>query len=114
LKKGHVRLAVPLLLVFFTSINYWKDATNSFNRHLDINVVLLSYLFVNMSIERADHKIFFYKMLMFGMLFYPLARYNSSKRKFWMSVVCHSLMHVFCNLANMVLFSGDIELTKWR
>jgi hypothetical protein len=97
-------LAILPLVVFCTSINYWRDPVhNSIRRYIDISSVVtcVSYQLYH----TREHNS--YIIISFcGFALYPIARYMSSRGYIWSSVVLHGTMHFICNVGNIVLYSS--------
>lgn len=90
-------------LVFMTSINYWRNpVSNSPRRYADIVTVIVC-LSNQMYIYRDNNV--YTSVTCIGIIFYPIARYFSARNKKWASVVSHCLMHIVCNIANIILYS---------
>jgi hypothetical protein len=102
----HFTLAICPGSVFLTSINYWRKPDSSWRRYLDMCVVkcALSYqLYMAYGSPRMWQ---YYTLTGIGVGFYSLGVYYDKKNLHWHSTYAHCLLHVFANIANVVLYSG--------
>ncbi len=109
LSRGH-RIAIMPLIVFLTSLNYWRNPFDrSMRRFVDVMAVLICatcqiYLARNLSNYST-----YIKLSIIGFAFYPIARLMKYHKHPWKSVISHSVMHVVCNVANIVLYSSPTD-----
>lgn len=102
------KMAVFPGVLFLTSINYWRNPTNSWRRYIDINAVTFSLIY-NLYISRhAEYGTQYYITCSVAAAFYPIGYYYYNKKDYWSSTYSHILLHIFANLANIILYSGTI------
>ena len=108
--QKHYILALLPAGVFLTSINYWRHPDYSWRRYVDIlfvNFALIyqTYYAFSHTAEHLDISLVFMgaaaQFYLFGIYFYIMKQY-------WLSAYCHSGLHLFANIANIVLYSGKI------
>lgn len=99
--------------IFLTSINYWKKPIhNSWERNLDIMCV---FFFIGYNIIRsigAEYASKFYLYLSLGFSSYLISNYNHKRKRLYVSALFHSLVHLYCNVGLMYLYSGQITLSS--
>lgn len=106
LKTGNYGFATGPLGVFVTSINYWRKPTYGLRRNIDICfclfalVVALQYSFISI------HGSIWRYIIAGSLLYYPLGWILYTYEYFWLATIVHSMLHVFPNLANVILASG--------
>ena len=106
LKKRVYNLAAVPIGVWLTSINYWRYPVHSWRRNLDIIYVssALTYQVCNScSNKNIDYYCFFTGL---AIAFYPVSWLLYKKKYLWSSTIAHSMIHIFGNIANVVLYSG--------
>ena len=100
--------------VFATSLLYWRNPIrNSWRRKLDIAVVFtglshhMYYAVYNPARTHTPATTHNYLALI-GMSFtsYVVSEYYSYHRLYWPSAYTHASIHLFANIANMVLYYG--------
>ena len=92
--------------VFLTSINYWRKPDYSWRRYLDIAFAhyAMSHQFIKA--YNCENARLHYLIMFFSALCFPVGVYYYNKKNFWASTYIHSLIHIFGNVANIVLYSG--------
>jgi len=104
--KGHYDLVLVPGGVFLTSINYWKHPDYGWRRKLDIIYVSCSLTYQVTRAYRAENAYYYYALLGIGISSFPLGvLYRNNVRA---STFLHSLVHIFGNISNIVLYSGSI------
>ena len=110
LRRGHVIAVLPGC-IFITSINYWRDpVSNSYRRYIDISTVVICLTCQNAYVIQAQYAQIYYILIGCGILCYPVAKYFSYRQQYWSSVIAHSMIHIVCNIANIIIYSGDITV----
>ena len=94
--------------VWITSINYWRKPDYSWRRYLDIGYVHCAVLNHIYYAYYSQYKYHYYFLLFIGILYYQLGCYYYSKNNYEFSTICHGRLHIYANLANMVLYCSDI------
>ncbi len=106
--RGHYVAAIPTTAVFLTSLNYWRHPIIGWRRTLDMITVQLSIIWICILAKNATYTIRFYCMLVFGLSFYPVSIFFYQRGEIYMSTLMHSYIHIFSNLALIILFSGSM------
>lgn len=95
--------------IFLTSINYWKNPIHdSWERNLDVLCVFVSISYNIIRSIGATYANVFYIYLALGFSSYLLSNYNHRRKRLYMSAFLHSLVHLYCNIALIYLYSGNI------
>jgi hypothetical protein len=108
--KGHYNLAFIPGGVFLTSINYWKKpALSSWERTLDVGYVNMALLYQLYSVYKnnAENAKEYYFFTGLSMMFYPIGLYYYKKKQYWKHIIFHSGLHIFANIANFILYTGN-------
>ena len=98
------------VLVFSTSILYWRFPVDGWRRRLDIVCVNGAILY--QSIHKARQidllpAFLYYSMVIFIVFFYRTARYyGRTLHDYDMASRYHMLFHIFGNLGNLVLYQA--------
>ena len=90
--------------ILFTSINHWRKPEYSFRRKLDILTVTSTISIQTIKFAKLRYFKEYILLLTTGALFYPIA--NKVKNKKW-SAVCHSMVHVICNIATCLVLVNN-------
>lgn len=101
-------LSIVPIMVFISSILYWHNPTNSWRRYLDIVVVNICVLYQFFLANKSNYATLYYIITCIGLCFYPIGIYYYKKKNYWMSTYSHILLHFFANIANILLYSGNI------
>jgi hypothetical protein len=106
LKKGHYDFALYPLGVWFNSVNFWRNPIYGLRRNIDIcwGLISLGYHLVNS--HKSIHGIMFQYIVTISLLSYPFGWLLYIYEYFWLATIVHSMLHVFPNLANVILYSG--------
>jgi hypothetical protein len=104
----HYTLALCPAGVLFTSINYWRKP-EPWARTLDMTYVLFALTYQLYKAYAAQYRIYYYSITLLAGSMYPLALYYSSQKQYWHSTYAHCGIHVLANVANLVLYSGNIR-----
>jgi hypothetical protein len=110
--QGHYNLCFVPGGVFITSINYWYKPDYSWRRYLDIFYVKSALIYQIIKARNAEYAFLYYLILTISILFYPLGIYFYKKKLYWYSTYAHSCIHIIANIANIILYSGYINLIK--
>jgi hypothetical protein len=107
LKNEQYGFATGPLGVFITSINYWRKPTYGLRRNIDMCWCLIA-LFGALQYSYISIHGSTWRYIMSGslLLFYPLGWILYTYEYFWLATIIHSMLHVFPNLANVILCSG--------
>ena len=105
--RNHSSLAISPLLVFVTSLNYWRKPVYGLRRNLDMLSVVLGTLFATLRSFYSERKVLFWIFGFMGCSSYFVSWYfhrNYYKSYPWISTITHALVHVFACLSNCLLF----------
>ncbi len=104
LYKQFFDFAFLSFIVFLTSINYWKYPINNWRRKVDMICVQCALTYKIIKAYYVKDNYYYYIALSLAISFYIFALYFGKKNKLWLSTVSHSLLHVFGNVSNIVLY----------
>jgi hypothetical protein len=107
--RKHYDMAAISGTIFLTSVNHWrKPVYNSLRRKVDVTCVINGVIY---HIIRANHtksKEVYFTVLIFSLFFFFLGKYFDIKRHLWSSIYSHATFHLIGNVANNILYSGDL------
>jgi hypothetical protein len=106
LKRGNYGFATGPLGVFVTSINYWRKPTYGLRRNIDICFSLFALAIALQYSYISIHGSIWRYIIAVSLLFYPLGWILYIYEYFWLATIVHSMLHIFPNLANVILASG--------
>jgi hypothetical protein len=107
-KRGHYDLMWVPFAVWFSSILYWWHPVDSIRRYFDITVVSCGLTFQLYKALHAEYNKLYYFFVLMAVLCYPLSQFYYLSNP-WISVFCHSLIHILGNVSNFILYSGYIH-----
>lgn len=105
--RGYNDLAFVPLGVWLTSINYWWKPDYSWRRYFDITYVNISLLYQLMRSIDCENRVSYWITLFIGCSFFPIGCYLHTTSS-WASTLCHSMVHIFGNISNFILYSGEV------
>jgi hypothetical protein len=105
-KRGLFALAIGPLGVWFTSVNYWRNPTYGLRRNIDIFYCLFALAIQLMYSHNSTHALLYRYITLSALVFYPISWILYIYEYFWLATIAHSLLHVFPNIANVILYSG--------
>lgn len=106
IKKRIYNLAAVPIGVWLTSINYWHYPVYSWRRNLDMTYISGALVY-QICKSYSSQNIGYYCFLTgFGVVFYPISWFLYKKKYLWSSTIAHSMIHIFSNLANIILYAG--------
>jgi hypothetical protein len=106
--RGHYDFVHVPLGVFITSFLYWDNPKkDSFQRKLDITYVAISLLYQFIRAFWAENGIYYYIFVILALSLYPIGNYYQNKH-LGISVLFHAFLHLFANISNIALYSGEI------
>jgi hypothetical protein len=108
LYKKYYLLALCGVVVFLTSINYWRKPTNSWQYYIDIITVRFGILYHIYRAYMAQYMVEFYAIMFVVLNFYPLSVYCKQIKNSKISTFSHCIFHIMLNIACVVLYSGKI------
>lgn len=105
--RGYNDLAFVPLSVWLTSIIYWWKPDYSIRRYFDIYIVNTSLFYQLMRSVDCENRVAYWITLFIGSSFFPLGCYLHPINT-WASTLCHSMVHIFGNISNVILYSGKV------
>lgn len=105
--RGHYHITIYPTGILLTSLNYWRYPLNDWRRTTDIIVVVSSISQHVIVAYTAENGTYFYYLLALSILFYFVGHYLYNKH-LWASTIAHSMLHVFLNVAALVLYAGEL------
>ena len=106
--RGHYDLAIVPGGIFMTSLNYWRLPTYGWRRNLDIAYVVGSLIYQSVRAYHMPNAMPYYYLVSVSSLFYPMSNYLYKKKYYWSSTCAHCMLHIVANIANVVLYRGDV------
>ena len=107
--KKHYDLAIVPLGVWLSSILYWHNPVyHSWRRTIDVTVVRTALVYQLWRARSAEYKNPYYATVGIACCCYPLSSYFLSQKNYSLSVFSHSLVHIFGNVSNFILYQGFI------
>ena len=104
--NGDYDFAICSGSVFLTSINYWRKPIYCWRRSLDVAVVRLVLMYQIYHGYSSEYMAQYYTLTFFAIGCYPLGCYYYNKNLYWHATYAHCAVHLFGNIANLVLYSG--------
>ena len=98
--------SIPFLITC-SSVLYWSHPTYSWRRNVDIGTVIYCALYQAYRAQYADNSFYYFIFKFLGILSYFVGRY-ADRHNPYMGVVCHTGIHIFTNIGNIILYSGKI------
>ena len=105
---GKYDLAIVPGSVFITSLNYWRDPDYSWRRWLDMGVVITTCAYQGIRAYSAENARIYYCIMGLAASCFPIGCYFYSLKMLWPSTLCHAGVHIFGNMANIILYSGRV------
>jgi len=103
--KGYYNLCIVPGGVFLTSINYWRNPTNSWRKYIDIGYVSLSLSYQCIMVYNFKYSRIYYITVCIALSLYPISIYYYNKKKYWYSTYAHCMVHIIGNVSNFILYS---------
>jgi hypothetical protein len=95
--------------VFLTSINYWRFPDYSWRRYLDLIYVQLALMYQLYKAYNSEYMMYYYLCTFVSIIMYYISNMYYKKEMYWHSIYYHCLLHIFANIANIILYSGHIK-----
>lgn len=102
---GKYDLVIVPLGVFLTSINYWWLPDYSWRRYLDMGVVIMTFVYQAWRAYGMTNAVVYYGLAGIAVGCFPIAVVFYQQNMWWASTVAHAGIHVFGNMANMILYA---------
>jgi len=119
IKQKHYDLVFVPGGVLIFSLNYWRyPVKNSYRRYLDISYGLIAFLYQAYRAKDSQYQNIYYVFAGSAFPCYFISRYirnkvwNISFQGIWLSTLFHSFIHLFGNIANIILYSGEMKKFK--
>jgi len=100
--------------VGITSVLYWYKPDYSWRRYLDMTVTKACVIYQFTMAYSSVYAVPYYSITGLGILFYPIGVYYYSKKDYWASTYAHIALHVFANIGNIILYSGNSMPFPWE
>jgi hypothetical protein len=84
----------------------------SWRRTLDISVVNIGLFYQIYRAWNSQYMILYYIFTGTGILFFIPGVFLYKQKKYYISTICHCLLHLFANIGNIILYLGNIPSTK--
>lgn len=105
-----IHYAIIPAAVWVTSLNYWRNPLrDSWRRTLDMVVVFSGVSYQSYYAFQTTSSGTFYAYSIFIVISaacYIISNYLLRHGKFWPATYAHASIHVFANIANIILYSG--------
>lgn len=104
-KLGFYLETIICTCVLLTSLNYWRYPTLGFRRNLD-RFAVISGLSIQ-TIHLRNQPTFYQYIIIssFSISCYIISNFLQKKKMLNLSVFFHSMLHLFANVANLVLYT---------
>jgi len=99
--------SLTAFLMVITSINYWRNPVYGLRRNIDIFAAFVILLYNVYNSAGHPRRLYLILWVLLAVLFYPISFYFKDK-SIHLSTLCHSLIHIICNIVAIILFS-DID-----
>lgn len=96
--------------VFITSITYWQYPDYSWRRTLDITVVRIALILNCVIAWWSQNGNLYYGITLFSIVLFITGRILYIHGYVFESVLLHAGLHLVANIANLVLYSGEITI----
>lgn len=96
-------------IVLLTSINYWrKPIDKNWRKYLDMTCVYFSMFYHMTRAYNTKYAKEYYVITSIGGTLYYISIFYYNRKRYWLSTYFHSGVHLFANLAQLVLYYGDV------
>jgi len=103
-KKKYFLSLIPII-VFFTSINYWKDGNNINTRKIDIVALFIGFIINLGYAQYLKNALIYYITVFTGIIFWIIGNLLYIPGMFSTSIMFHQLFQIFGSLSNTILYS---------
>jgi hypothetical protein len=107
---GNTDLAAVPFSVFCTSIVYWHWPTYGWRRNIDIINTQICLWWQLYKAANAEYRVYYYSTKSIAILLFGLSWVAHLNNKSWAGTICHTGVHLVANLANIILYSGRIDV----
>lgn len=98
-------IGILLILVWLTSINYWRRPVKGLRRTLDMMAVAISVPYSCYTALDSEYRYLYYTFVSFGTHWYILSN-ALLKHDPLKSVICHALVHISFAVGYFVMVAG--------
>ena len=102
----HYKLGSGALIVYATSLLYWRNPTHSWRRVLDMFCVHATFFYHLYKVAPTSYMKTYYSRAFIIVMLYPCSLYLHRKRLSWWSVYAHALLHVLGNGINIQMYQA--------
>jgi hypothetical protein len=109
--RGHADLAWVPFSVCTTSLLYWHTPDFSWRRYLDMSIVQVCLFYQVRRAVGAENAVYYYGIKAAAAAAFLAGVWvdkRSPATSSWVSVLWHGCVHVFANIANVVLYAGCV------
>jgi hypothetical protein len=106
--RNHIFYALIPFSVGCTTILYWTHPVNCWKRYLDICVAICGLAIQLTYAINAQYSYLYYAVNAMAILCYPIGHYYHNRGHIWAGTLWHGGIHIFGNIANIILYSGKI------
>jgi len=95
--------------VFATSLLYWRDPIrDSWRRKLDMTVVSagLTHHMYYAVYSPTITQCYYFSLIGVSIMSYAISEYYLKRHRYWPATYTHALIHLFANIANLILYYG--------
>jgi len=94
-------------IAFLTSLNHWRAPLYSWRRRIDICAVYIALSYHLYKASAAEYGIAYFALTGAGVTSYFAGVLLYDQKYMLSSVYAHAAVHVFANIANIILYSGS-------
>jgi hypothetical protein len=102
-KIGYVKTSILYLMLFFTSINHWKNPSYEVydaKRILDISMVIISISKSIIYINKIEYNL----VVLYTLILFYFSKFFDKNNKY-LSVLLHSKIHLTCLIGNAYFYT---------
>ncbi len=108
--SGNSELAKVPFSVFVTSILYWSNPIYGWRRNLDIITTQICLWWQIYKAAYAEYGMYYYSTTSIAIMMFGLGWIAHIQNPYsWTGTYCQIGVHVFANIANIILYSGKIN-----
>jgi hypothetical protein len=106
--KGHTDLIFVPGGIWATSLLFWWHPTYSWRRSLDMTVIQTGLWYQVVRAANAEYAFAYYVITGAAVSCYGLGWLFYLRRQTWAGTLCHAMVHVLGNIANVILYNGYV------
>lgn len=108
LYRGYTDLGTAVSGVWLTSILFWSNPQYGWRRNLDMTYVLITLLYQCWKATQSEYGSLYYILTASAITCFPIGHYYHRQNRTWVGCYWHSGIHIIANIANVILYYGDI------